>query len=90
MENASTYVNDQAMQLINGAGAYLLCAVSFSPNLNPIDLAFTNYKSILKMKYELGEVDWYQAYLNVIDFMSGDICVKEYMRCGVFLRNDLL
>ena len=90
MDNASTHMNDWVRQLINGAGAYLLYAAPYSPNLNPIKLAFSNYKSSLKRNYELGKVNWYQAHLNAIDSVNRDVCIKEYRRCGVPLSNDLL
>ena len=90
MDNASTHMNDRVRQLINGAGAYLLYTAPYSPDLNPIELAFSNYKSSLKRNYELGEVDWYQAHLNAIDSVNRDVCIKEYRRCGVPLSDNLL
>ena len=90
MDNASTHMNDRVKQLINGAGAYLLYTAPYSPDLNPIELAFKNYKTSLKRDYELGEVDWYQAHLNAIDSVDRDVCIKEYRKCGVPLSNELL
>ena len=70
-------MNDQVRQLIHGARAYLLYISPYSPDLNPVELAFSNYKSSLKRDRELGEVNWYQAHLNSINSVNRDVCIKE-------------
>ena len=57
----------------------------FKPNRSCIQQLKMKFKN-----YELGEIDWYEAYLNAINSVSGDICVKEHRRCDFPLSNDLL
>ena len=90
MDNATTHMNDRVRQLIHGAGAYLLYTAPYSPDLNPIELAFSNHKSIPKMNHELGKVNWYQAYLNAIDSVNRDVYIKEHRKFGVPFSNNLL
>ena len=90
VDNVSTHTSDRVRQLTNGAGACPLCTTPCSPDLNPIELAFSNCKSSLKRNYELGEIDWCQAHLNAIDSVNRGVCIKEHRRCGVHPSNDLL
>ena len=76
-------------ELINGVGAYLLYTAPYSPDLNPIELAFGEYKKSLKRDYELASYDWHQAHLNAIE-SSKDTCIKQFRKCGVPFSNEML
>ena len=89
MDNASTHMRSKVKELINGVGAYLLYTAPYSPDLNPIELAFGEYKKSLKRDYELASFDWYQAHLNAIE-SSKDTCIKQFRKCGVPLSNEIL
>ena len=87
MDNASTHMRSKVKELINGAGAYLLYTAPYSPDLNPIELAFSEYKKSLKRDYEL---EWYQAHLNAIEAVGKDTCIKEFRKCGVPFSDKIL
>lgn len=68
----------------------LLYTAPYSPDLNPIELGFSVYKSNLKQLYEIGLVDWYEAHCQAIGAVTRDITIKEFRCCGVpFSENTL-
>ena len=48
MDNASIHNNPEVRRLINKAGAMLLFTARYSPDINPIEYFFHQYKSQLK------------------------------------------
>ena len=89
MDNASTHLSERVTDLIRSKGAYLIYTAPYSPDLNPIELAFNIYKKSLKRNYEMEMLDWYEAHMLAIESVNRDICIKEYRRCGVPLSQDV-
>ena len=83
MDNASIHMSEKVHDMIHGAGAYLLYTAPYSPDLNPIELAFNIYKSHLKRNSSLFEWLPYQAHGEAIESVTKDMCIKEFQRCGV-------
>ena len=48
MDNLSTHKTDKVRQLVEGAGCELLYLPPYSPDLNPIEEAFSKIKGILR------------------------------------------
>jgi len=48
LDNLSSHKSDQAARLIVGAGARLLFLPPYSPDFNPIELAFAKFKDLLR------------------------------------------
>lgn len=46
LDNLSSHKNDEAARLIAGAGARLLFLPPYSPDLNPIEMAFAKFKEL--------------------------------------------
>jgi transposase len=90
MDNATTHMGQRVGDLIRSSGAILLYTAPYSPDLNPIELGFSNYKSHLKRNYQLGLVDWYEAHCQAIKSVSRDTCIKSFRHCGVPLSESVL
>ena len=91
MDNASTHMNSKVATLIlRATGAYLVYTAPYSPDLNPIELAFSIYKSYLKQNFSAFEIDWYSTHLDALDQISSDTCIAEFRRCGVPMSYEVL
>ena len=90
ISNTSTHMDGRVATLIRSKGAYLLYIAPYSPDLNPIELAFNVYKSQLKKNERAFQFDWYRTHLQAMNHVDSDICIKEFRKCGVPLSNDIL
>lgn len=90
MDNASTHMDSRVADMIRATGAYLLYTAPYSPDLNPIELAFNIYKNHLKRNEIAFEYDWYRTHMAAFQSINRDICIKEFRRCEVPLSNQIL
>jgi len=90
MDNATTYMDSRVVHLIRQTGAYILYTAPYSPDLNPIELAFNIYKAHLKRNYVEFEYDWYATHIKAMEEVNRDICIIEYRKYGVPMSNDVL
>ena len=65
MDNAT--IHGDIEDLILATGAILIYTAPYSPDLNPIELMFGNYKSYLKRHYHL---PWQQAHEEGLQYVS--------------------
>jgi hypothetical protein len=59
MDNASQHHSDRVCELIESTGARIIFLPPYSPDLNPIELMFGNYKMSLKRHHG---IDWLVAH----------------------------
>jgi hypothetical protein len=59
MDNASQHHSDIVCELIESTGVWIIYLPPYSPNLNPIELMFGNYKMLLKHHHS---IDWLVAH----------------------------
>ena len=90
MNNASTHMDGKVADMIRDTGAYLLYTTPYSPDLNPIELAFNIYKSQLKRSETAFKFDWFGTHVKSIEHINRDIVVKEFRQCGVPTSEDIL
>ena len=90
MDNASTHMDGRVAHLIRDTGAYILYTAPYSPDLNPIELAFNIYKGQLKRHEREFRFDWYGTHLKALEHIDRDMCIKEFRRCGVRASRDSL
>jgi len=83
MDNASTHMDGRVEEMIRATGAILVYTAPFSPDLNPIELAFNIYKAHLKRNMNHFETNWFQTHVNALSKINRDICIKEFQRCRV-------
>lgn len=90
MDNASTHMDSKVSHMIRATGAYLLYTAPYSPDLNPIELAFNIYKAHLK-RHNIGfEFDSYGTHLNALEGVNRDICIMEFRRCTVPMSHEVM
>jgi transposase len=90
LDNATTHMCEEEEALIRATGAYLLYTAPFSPDLNPIELAFNVYKCYLRRHFSEYENDWFGLHERAMSEVSRDTIIKEFRRCHVPFSNDVL
>ena len=83
LDNASTHMHPRVSELIRATGAVIIYTAPYSPDLNPIELAFNIYKSHLKRLETAFRMDWFGTHMNALNKITRDTCIKEFRRCGV-------
>ena len=70
MDNASVHKNEDIRTLIEATGAKLLYLPPYSPELNPIELAWNKIKQFLRTQKARTLDALYQAYANALTCIS--------------------
>ena len=64
LDNASIHHSKRVVELIEGAGAYIIYSAPYSPDLNPIEMMFGHYKQTLKRHEGRSQDDAHMAALE--------------------------
>ena len=91
MDNASTHMSREVMEMIESTGAYLLYSAPYSPDLSPIEYLFSVYKSNLKRyarHYERNE--WYHLHLQAVREIDEAVSINQFRNCGIPFSDELL
>jgi len=84
MDNLSAHKKPAVRHAIEAAGASLLFLPAYSPDLNPIEMAFAKLKSLLRTK-ALRSVDaLWKALGSIIDCFSPTECANFLRHAGYF------
>src|SRR6266498_3126518 len=80
MDNASIHHNNELIRIIEGVGCKVVFLPPYSPDYNPIELAFSVIKSWLKKNKNFIEycLDPYFALLLACGQITSDISKKFY------------
>jgi transposase len=82
MDNLSSHKRVRVRELIEAAGCTLLFLPPYSPDLNPIELAFAKLKALLR-KAGKRTVEELWAFLGqVVDAFSPQECCNYLRHCG--------
>ena len=81
MDNLPAHKVSGVRELIEATGAALLYLPPYSPDLNPIELAFSKLKALLRKAAERSVPDLWQSIARIL---------KEFtpQECAAFLRHD--
>jgi transposase len=79
LDNLSSHKSAQATQLIQACGAELLFLPPYSPDLNPIEMAFAKLKTHLRTAAERTRETLWQRIGYIIDEFSPNEC-SNYIR----------
>ena len=80
LDNASIHHSDEIVALIEAAGAIILYLPPYSPDLNPIELMFGQYKQGLKRHHH---EHWRTAHMEALASVSPLNACNYFQRCGV-------
>jgi len=83
LDNLSSHKSAEAAQLIKACGAELLFLPPYSPDLNPIKMAFAKLKGSLRSAAERTRETLWQKIGKLIDQFSQDEC-QNYIRHAAY------
>jgi transposase len=82
LDNLSSHKRARVREAIEGAGCTLVFLPPYSPDLNPIELAFSKLKGLLR-KAGLRTMDGLWAFLGeALDAFAPDECRNYFRHCG--------
>jgi len=82
IDNLGSHKSDSIRLAIEGAGASLLYLPAYSPDLNPIEMAFSKLKSGLRKAAERSVEALWDRIGNLIDTFSPEECANFFKAAG--------
>jgi transposase len=82
LDNASIHSDDRIRVAIEATGALLMYQSAYSPDLNPIEMAFHQYKAHLKRHHTEYVGDVHAAHVSALGAVSGDNMRRYFHRVG--------
>ena len=82
MDNLSSHKCAGVKEAIESMGANLLYFPPYSPGLNPIELAFSKFKTLLRKSAERTVVGLWTRMGQLLDEFSPDECRNYFRHCG--------
>ena len=84
MDNLSSHKGPRVQALIDAAGASLLYLPPYSPDLNPIEMAFARLKALLRQAQERTVPDLWTAIGSFIDRFTPAECRNYFAAAGYY------
>jgi transposase len=82
MDNLSSHKGPEVRRLIEAAGAKLLFLPPYSPDFNPIEMAFAKLKALLRKAAERTRDALWNAIGRIADFFSPGECANYFAAAG--------
>ncbi len=82
LDNLSSHKVSGVREAIEAAGARLLYLPPYSPDLNPIELAFSKFKRLLRDAAERGVEELWQTIGRLLNRFSPTECANYIRHCG--------
>lgn len=82
LDNLSSHKNEDAARLIAAAGARLLFLPPYSPDLNPIELAFAKFKELLRQAQSRTVEALWSLIGRTLDRFTPEECANYIRHCG--------
>ena len=82
MDNLSSHKRARVRELIEGAGCTLLYLPPYSPDLNPIELAFAKLKALLRKEGKRTVEGLWEFLGRALDAFSPAECRNYFRHCG--------
>lgn len=84
MDNASIHCSPRVEDLINEAGAILIYTAPYSPEFNPIELMFGEYKKYLQRHSLNRDISWMEIHIKALQSsVTPEMAVKFFWHCKV-------
>ena len=84
MDNLSSHKQAGVREAIESVGADLMFLPPYSPDLNPIELAFSKLKCLLRKHAERTIEDLWKRIGLLLDEFSEEQCTNYFKHCGYF------
>jgi transposase len=82
MDNLSSHKRARVRELIEGAGATLVYLPPYSPDLNPIELAFAKLKALLRKAGKRTVDELWEFLGRALDAFNAEECRNYFRHCG--------
>ena len=82
MDNLSSHKSQRAETIIRAKGAWLLFLPPYSPDLNPIEMAFSKLKSLLRKAAARTIDDLWKAIGNICTLFTPEECSNYFEAAG--------
>ena len=82
MDNLSSHKRASVRELIEAAGARLLFLPPYSPDFNPIEMAFSKLKAILRKAAERTVDGLWDTIGKLVDYFTPRECANYFATCG--------
>lgn len=82
MDNLSSHKGPKVREMLEAAGATLLFLPPYSPDFNPIEMAFAKLKALLRKAAERTEHSLWNAIGTIVDLFSPDECANYFKAAG--------
>ena len=82
MDNLGSHKGPRTRELIEAAGAHLLFLPPYSPDFNPIEMAFAKLKALLRKAAERTVEGLWQTIGVCIDAFTPDECANYFIAAG--------
>ena len=82
MDNLPAHKVRGVRQAIESAGAHLLYLPPYSPDLNPIEKAFSKLKALLRKAQPRSVEDLWDAIASALDTFQPQECRNYFTACG--------
>lgn len=82
MDNLSSHKRASVRELIEAAGARLLFLPPYSPDFNPIEMAFAKLKALLRKAAERTIDGLWNAIGRLVDCFTPQECANYFAACG--------
>lgn len=82
MDNLSSHKRSGVREAIESVGAELMYLPPYSPDLNPIELAFSKLKTLLRKAAARTTDELEKAIVKIIDQFQTQECINYFRHCG--------
>ncbi len=82
MDNLSSHKRVGVKQAIESVGAQLMFLPPYSPDLNPIELAFSKLKTLLRKAAARTVQELEKEIVKIIDRFESQECINYFKHCG--------
>ncbi len=82
LDNLSSHKSAYAAEVLKSIGAWFLFLPSYSPDLNPIEMAFAKLKALIRKAAARSYDALWQAVGAVCDLFSGEECYNYFKAAG--------
>jgi DDE superfamily endonuclease len=83
LDNASVHHGARVVELIEGTGATILYLPPYSPDFNPIELFFNQYKMALRRFSTSSQMDWIEKHVKALESVSARNAQNYFRKCMI-------